>query len=208
MIHRLSGRSRWRHEQPELFAAGLALSPAQIELSGDSRFAGVRLWPWAWRRLGGVHPKLFVDDWIALDPDQMPGALLDDAAALPSALTTALQGQSPPPIALALLAAQSPGDAARRAGVSLRGVQRWCRDEIGLSPQAFLRLLRLDRALRQVQDPKAHLAGEAADLGFADQPHMNREFRLLARSSPARARRGATGPFLPGDLTNEPAPDG
>jgi AraC-like DNA-binding protein len=178
-----------------LFAAGLALAPAKIEVTGDSCFAGIRLWPWAWTALGGAHPASFLDRWIAVAAEGSPGSLLTDPGSLVERLGDALGDTTPPRPAQALLQARTPAEAARTAEMSLRSLQRWCRAEIGLTPQAYLRLLRLDRAMRRIQSPGAQLAGEAAELGYADQPHMNRDFRDLAHSTPLRAR-AATGPFL------------
>jgi AraC-like DNA-binding protein len=56
-------------------------------------------------------------------------------------------------------------------------------EEVGLPPKAFARVLRFERAaalLRQGAAP-AHVA---AACGFADQPHLNREFRALAGRPP------------------------
>ena len=59
---------------------------------------------------------------------------------------------------------------------------RWRRD-VGMGPKAVARVLRFERAMRLLREGRA-LADVAYDCGFADQPHLNREFRALAGSTP------------------------
>jgi transcriptional regulator GlxA family with amidase domain len=59
---------------------------------------------------------------------------------------------------------------------------RWRRD-IGLGPKATARVLRFERALRLLREGRA-LADVAYDCGYADQPHLNREFRALGGGTP------------------------
>ena len=70
---------------------------------------------------------------------------------------------------------------------------RWRRD-VGMGPKAVARVLRFQRALRLLREGRA-LADVAYDCGYADQPHLNREFRALGGSTP-------------GEVTNvqDPAP--
>jgi AraC-like DNA-binding protein len=59
---------------------------------------------------------------------------------------------------------------------------RWRRD-VGMGPKAMARILRFERALRLLREGRG-LADVAYDCGYADQPHLNREFRALAGSTP------------------------
>ena len=59
---------------------------------------------------------------------------------------------------------------------------RWRRD-VGMGPKAVARILRFQRALRLLREGRP-LADVAYDCGFADQPHLNREFRALGGSTP------------------------
>jgi len=52
-----------------------------------------------------------------------------------------------------------------------------------LGPKAVARILRFQRALRLLSEGRA-LADVAYYCGFADQPHLNREFRALAGGTP------------------------
>jgi AraC-like DNA-binding protein len=197
LIRRTRGHSRWRTPQPVLFVTGLGTAPARLALSGDAEFIGVRLWPWAWNRLGDVPCPALFDRW-----QPVGGGYAAHLAALNTDETTTRLSDrfahvEPPAIGRALLAEQSVQAVAAAAGVGVRTLQRWCTAEIGISPRRYLRLLRFARAMHGIQADADALALHAAESGFADQPHMAREFRALSGRKPSRARREASGPFLP-----------
>ena len=62
------------------------------------------------------------------------------------------------------------------------------REQIGLTPKAVARVMRFDRATTALREPGRPLAEIAYDCGYADQAHLNREFRELAGVSPRRFR--------------------
>ena len=196
LIHRQHGRSIWDTEQPELFAAGLNLTPVRFRVSGDARFLGIRLWPWAWDMLGGPPCPTFANDWIPLLPDSRVAALLVDPAAN---LVAAFGDAQPHPLGAAILAATSVADIVSGSGCSHRMVQRWFERVIGITPRAYLRLIRFRRTMADFAEPTATLTDQAAKSGFADHAHMARDFRLLAGAPPGVTRARAKGPFLPGD---------
>jgi AraC-like DNA-binding protein len=99
---------------------------------------------------------------------------------------------------------------AAESAVSERHLRNRFRAEIGLAPKAAARVIRFDLARRRLagrsgpprrgprdlaggsgpQDPAGRsgprdLAGLAADCGFADQSHLDREFAALAACSPS-----------------------
>ncbi len=78
-------------------------------------------------------------------------------------------------------------DVAMELGLSERQLRRRFRAGVGYGPRTLQRVLRLRRALRSSEPDLARLAAEA---GFADQPHMTREFRRLVGMTPADWRRG------------------
>ena len=53
-----------------------------------------------------------------------------------------------------------------------------------MSPKAFSRVLRFERAAAMLTDG-APPAEVSATCGFSDQPHLNRDFRALAGRAPA-----------------------
>jgi AraC-like DNA-binding protein len=180
LIRRLAGRSRWGGDQPACFAVGLIERPEAFSVSGDSRFEGIRLWPWAWSLISDIPLAAIRGRWIAFAGDEIEARL--DAPALAA-------------LGRAIVAAASVGEMARGAGMSPRTLQRWFAANVGLPPRRYLRLLRFQKAFERVPDD-ASLAAHAADQGFADQAHMAREFRAMAGMPANRARRTARGPFL------------
>lgn len=195
LIRRHAGRSIWRTEQPPLFVTGLALQPAVLRFSGDARFIGIRLWPWAWHALGGAACRDFADGWRAIaHSDPLAALLPDDGDPIPR-LIEALAGQRPPPIA-AIRHAASVKQLAGSTRLSARQLQRMCAKETGMAPRSYLRLLRFRAAVSGIQSPEAALADTAAASGYADQAHMTREFRSLGGLPPGQARTRARGPFV------------
>ena len=80
-------------------------------------------------------------------------------------------------------------DLAAETGWSERHLRSQFRAEIGLTPKAAARVIRFDRARRRLQAPghgPARLADLAADCGYYDQAHLDREFRALAGCPPTR----------------------
>ena len=56
-----------------------------------------------------------------------------------------------------------------------------------MSPKALARVLRFHAAVQRMQrSPRDSLLSIALDAGYADQPHMNRDFRAFAGISPGR----------------------
>ncbi|WP_165977694.1 helix-turn-helix domain-containing protein [Nonomuraea diastatica] len=58
-------------------------------------------------------------------------------------------------------------------------------DQIGLTPKTAARVIRFGRAARLLQ-AGASIARVAAECGFYDQAHMNREFRVLGDVTPGQ----------------------
>jgi AraC-like DNA-binding protein len=73
----------------------------------------------------------------------------------------------------------------------------WSRfkSQVGVSPKSAARIVRFDRALRLIS-AGTDLAGVAADCGYADQSHLNRDFLEFAATTPGELR---TDPFWEGD---------
>jgi AraC-like DNA-binding protein len=191
LIRRLAGRSRWDGDQPETFAVGLIGAPTGFEISGDSRFAAIRLWPWAWALIADLPIGDLFGRWIPFS-HRLLDALPDlEAAARLMPAPAALEA-----IGRALVEAETVEAMGAAAGMRPRRLQRWFARNVGLPPRHYLRLLRFQKAFEQVPEA-ANLAGHAAASGFADQAHMAREFREMAGVPATKARRTAKGPFLP-----------
>ncbi len=85
---------------------------------------------------------------------------------------------------------------ASQIGLSSRQLEREFRAGVGLSPKALARILRFQNLLRLVGEGQlrewAYLAAEG---GYADQPHMVREFREFAGQSPSERQVTVAGEF-------------
>lgn len=70
-------------------------------------------------------------------------------------------------------------------GYTSRTIQRQFRQDTGLSPKAFSRIIRCQSALTRINQPgPLSLSDQALELGFSDQPHFQREFRTLVGTTP------------------------
>jgi AraC-like DNA-binding protein len=196
VIRRLAGRSEWQSPQPDCFVAGVITRPAELRLSGDSRFVGLRMWPWTWNAIGLVTAPALIDRWAAIDR-------VAPNFAMPATATEALGAIAPDLVDTpartmidAILVSKSVAELGERCGRSPRSLQRWFQRSLGLTARTYLRLLRFSDVFEGLPRTGASLAGYAADHGFADQPHMAREFRSIAGASAAKAKKAAIGPFL------------
>jgi AraC-like DNA-binding protein len=95
--------------------------------------------------------------------------------------------------ALAGLACQRPVAAVTRdVGASHRHFTALFREAVGLNPKTWLRLQRFGRVLDRLgRAPQSAWADLAAAEGYADQPHLAREFRAFAGLTPGDYRRRA-----------------
>lgn len=81
--------------------------------------------------------------------------------------------------------AESVGKLSGRSGLSSRQLRRKFSAHVGLSPKEFARLRRIRHAcILMLAEQEAALAGVSHEGGYADQPHLTREFRGIFGSSP------------------------
>jgi AraC-like DNA-binding protein len=77
-------------------------------------------------------------------------------------------------------------DLSRTAGVGGRQLERLFAHHVGLSPKAFLRVLRFQEVLAALRTPESHgWADLAVRHGFYDQAHFINDFRRFTGESPA-----------------------
>lgn len=184
---------------------GPRMSPLWIPVQSGDRFWGVRFWPDTGPRMVGrvagdlrdvLEPAAGSLGGVALELATAQSACGDasaSAAAWQGALERMMQLSPPidPLVRLAVLAVvaargEAPlGDLASVVGLGPRQLQRRFRDAVGLSPKQFARVRRLRSALQHVvsQSPTSW-STVAAELGFADQAHLIREFTAMAGLTP------------------------
>lgn len=77
-------------------------------------------------------------------------------------------------------------------GFSDRRVRAAVRDETGLTPAQWRKLIRLEKSSHAIMTSTEPMSVVALNAGYADQSHMNRDFSELAGTSPATLRRSAS----------------
>jgi len=71
-------------------------------------------------------------------------------------------------------------------GLSAKRLIALFREEVGLTPKAYWRVRRFQGALRRIDRGKRNGAQLAAELGYFDQAHFDREFRAFCGLSPSQ----------------------
>ena len=88
-------------------------------------------------------------------------------------------------------------EVAAALGVGERRLERAFDHAVGLGPKALAGVLRFRRLVRLIDEARSRgpiaWAALAADAGYADQPHLVREFKRLAGLTPARYEAERTG---------------
>jgi AraC-like DNA-binding protein len=75
-------------------------------------------------------------------------------------------------------------DLCARFDINERTLQRLLHKWIGLGPKWLIRRRRLQEAADRLRDSDAELAGIAMELGYADQAHFTRDFRMATGMTP------------------------
>jgi AraC-like DNA-binding protein len=144
----------------------------------------------AWELLDRHAPLDALRPALAAPLDARLAGARDPLAALEQELLRALDGLGEPDrlvrAAAALLGGGSLGvaDAAARVYLSERQLQRRFVERVGYGPKVFQRVVRFQRAVRQLRREGVGLAGAAASAGYADQAHLTRESRRLSGLTP------------------------
>jgi len=73
-----------------------------------------------------------------------------------------------------------------RFGLSERGLQRLVRRRLGLTPKWLIQRRRLQEAAERLRDGPTTQAEIAAALGYADQPHLIRDFARVTGTTPGQ----------------------
>jgi AraC-like DNA-binding protein len=76
------------------------------------------------------------------------------------------------------------GELREETGMSKSRLVSRFRDQVGVTPKVYSRLIRFRRACAMLDAGGASLADVAVAAGYYDQPHMNAEFRELAGLTP------------------------
>lgn len=182
---------------------GLHLEPVVIDQRVPQRGVHVSVDPLAVRSLFGVPAAELSGTTVDLDllPPAWAGGLVERAAhattwtevfgLLDRALLAEAASRPPDPEvgrAWELLRASAGRitveELARRVGWSRRHLGARFRSALGLTPKQAARLVRFDRSATALRHGARDLASVAVTCGYADQPHLTREWREMAGSTP------------------------
>jgi len=187
------------------FAAGIDDAVTVTEYSGDQLGIQINLAPLGARRLLGLPMVELSRRVVALEAVIGAGftGLVDELAdapdwagrfALLDAFLLARLSRAPPSapeLELAWARLTSTGGAisvsalASETGWSRRHLTSRFTAEIGLGPKAVGRIMRFERVTSRLRARQgAGLAEIAYDCGYADQAHLNRDFRAFAGTTP------------------------
>ena len=211
----------WRHDargvserQPAALLVGQMVEPVVLAPEGLAGVAAIRLRPAASRTLLGFSSQEVTGRFIDLEDvfpsvrrlrerlaeasgdDERIGALedwlIEMACPAPRRQVEAVVE------AILESGGRAPIDSlAACTGASLRHMERRFREDVGLTPKTFSRIVRLQAALRRVRQGRP-LTDVALACGFYDQAHMTRDFRELASMSPGawQAHAGELAPLF------------
>jgi AraC-like DNA-binding protein len=186
------------------FITGLSTGPALTAFAGEQHGIEVNLTPLAARMLVGDSMAALADRVVPLDavlgreadllaerlhgePEWGPRFALLDAAL---ARRLAAAADPAPDAAWAWRRLREThgrlpiGALVREIGCSHRHLGTQLREHVGLAPKTAARVLRFDRAVTLMRADAARWADIAADCGYYDQAHLNRDFRDLAGTTP------------------------
>jgi AraC-like DNA-binding protein len=187
------------------FFAGLHDLPALVRSSGRSCCMQVNLTPLGAARLLGATLGELANRVVALDEvlGQAAGTLADRLweagdwaprfALLEGWIRARLAAAASPPADLAWACGQlraSGGTApvgalAASIGCSRKHLSVRFRRAFGLPPKTLAQVLRFAGAIDRLdREPSPSLAAVAAECGYSDQPHLNRDFRRFAGLTP------------------------
>ncbi|RMB82168.1 helix-turn-helix transcriptional regulator [Streptomyces shenzhenensis] len=191
-------------QEPFAEVAGVGLGLFTQKLAGRGRVCGIQFRPGGFRPFAPDRPVAawtgrrvrFPDVW----PDADPRAVLDpdDEDARVAALDAFLLSLGPRPDPQADLAAglvdrirtdrsiRRVADFARAEGVSVRLLQRLFAGYVGVGPKWVILRYRIHEALERAEgEGSVDWAALAADLGYADQAHLVRDFTSTVGVPPA-----------------------
>jgi AraC-like DNA-binding protein len=202
--------SFWRHQlagggvepvaQPPSLVVGQMIEPVMLAPGADAAVAAIRLRPAAARSLLGFSLDEVVGRFLDLEQLFPSAAVLHERLAeapsdtarlgvLEEWLLTLRYRSVRRDIEGAVSTVQRSGGRATietlasLTGTGLRQLERQFREDVGLAPKAFSRIVRLQGALRRIREGLP-LCDVAVACGYYDQAHMTRDFRQLAAISP------------------------
>ncbi|MEM7479598.1 MAG: helix-turn-helix domain-containing protein [Acidobacteriota bacterium] len=192
------------------FVSGLQQKPLRVESPPNAQMCGVRLRPAGVANFLRDTPRAIAGEVVELDgllgpqverlrSQVVESRDLEHRTRLLAGAVERHLAPSPPLSAAVRFGLQSLHESdgstpireiVRATGFSHRYVTERFRDEIGLSPKAYARLVRFESAFERLQQvDSVHWAEFALDAGYYDQAHLVRDFRQLSGATPTEVFR-------------------
>ncbi|GAA4014971.1 helix-turn-helix domain-containing protein [Deinococcus rubellus] len=201
---------------PSASLEGLTLTPLRAVSVGSTRALGVELYPWGARQLFGWDFSVSTQDLSLKHPllARALSALLRlsawaEARQLLEAWLLELLSERGRESGAGIRAAETLyntlgqvrlGTLAGELGLSARQLERLFAAEVGVNAKTLARLIRFEEVHNRLwRSPNTSLAQLAYELGFADQAHLTREFKMLSSMTPR-----AFGQFVQLDVARLP----
>jgi AraC-like DNA-binding protein len=204
--------ARWYGEDDQAarnlrcYLVGLLDRPVRLRGEGVVKSVAARFYTWGFYPLLGREiqgaanaVRRLPAEWERLADQIEPAVLRDDAEAAVELLhdyliECALATQFEPGAlqAAARFLAQEQGQVkisalADYCHLSRRQLERHFKTALGESPKALARRMRFEKVRDSLtHEPHADLAALANEYGYADQAHLNREFKRFAQRTPAQ----------------------
>ena len=185
---------------------GVQITPIKI-IQEPRLVLGVRFYPWGVKRLLGLEPVNTNNTWKSItlsftkDICKLlhakkfePAIQMLDAWLLERHQSVLIEPSVGVAAGRELFASNGLmqiTDLAEIVNVSVRSVERGFQKELGINAKLLARLLRFEQVHDSIiESPKVNYSELAFDLGFADQSHLIREFRVFAAQTPNEFARG------------------
>ena len=156
--------------KPHWFLSNLDLTARHVQFRDSRRLHGVRLKPGT-ILTDNLSVENLNQDRIELDRGIQR---IGNSALIESSVEESLT---------ALRQERTVGEAAIALGLSMRTLQRKVTSQTGQAPRFWNRLSRVRRAARHLIAHQ-HILSCVLECGYADQPHLNREFKTWFGVSP------------------------
>jgi AraC-like DNA-binding protein len=174
-------------------------------LEGKGCVRGVKLRPGAFRAFSQIPAHTFTNRIVALDSifgpevSDVERAVLeadtdDEAFAALGVWLGSMRGAHDPSVSLAVELTSlieckreitSVAQLAQIAGLGVRALERLFHDYVGAPPKWVIQRHRLQEAAVRLERGVATIAALAAELGYADQAHLARDFKRVVGKSPS-----------------------
>ncbi len=202
----------WSRPSKTLFF-GSNQYPFRVRVQGSFAVAGFAIRPSAWRCVARRPHNEFVDRLIPMEEliglnsagmlQEVEAAADDEGkvAAMENAIWDRIQelGRINTDAAMAQFetiartsSTMMVEDAAEQIGLSVRQMERRCKQHFGLTPKAVMRrsrFLDLATAIRGFSTPSE---ADLAELRYFDQSHLNREFKRFTHMTPGQFKKAFT----------------